>query len=98
MYDASYLPVHMKVSLIISVYKDVESLKTILEALRFQTHREFEIVVSEDGEWPAMKQFLQGYEHPNPILHLTQPDVGWRKNQALNNAIRKSSGEYLIFI
>jgi GT2 family glycosyltransferase len=88
----------MKISLIISVYKDVESLATILEALRFQTHRDFEIVISEDGEWPAMKQFLQGYEHPNPILHLTQPDVGWRKNQALNNAIRKSTGDYLIFI
>jgi GT2 family glycosyltransferase len=84
--------------LIISVYKDVESLETILEALRFQTYRDFEIVVSEDGEFPAMKKFLTGYKHPNSIIHLTQPDVGWRKNQALNNAIRKSNSPYLIFI
>jgi GT2 family glycosyltransferase len=88
----------MKISLIISVYKDIESLLVILEALRFQTYRDFEIVISEDGEWPAMKNFIEAYQHPNPILHLTQPDVGWRKNQALNNAVRKSSGDYLVFI
>jgi GT2 family glycosyltransferase len=55
-------------------------------------------VISEDGEFDGMKNFLQSYSHPNPIVHLTQPDIGWRKNQALNNAIRKASGEYLIFI
>ena len=88
----------MKISLIISVYKDAENLEVILEALRYQTYRDFEIVVSEDGDYPVMKKFLAGYRHPNPIVHLTQPDVGWRKNQALNNAIRKSSGAYLVFI
>ena len=31
-------------------------------------------------------------------MHLTQPDVGWRKNQALNRAIRSCGGDYLIFI
>ena len=88
----------MKVSLIISVYKDVVALRTILDALRFQRYGNYEIIVSEDGENEEMKQFLRGYSHPNPVVHLTQPDVGWRKNQALNRAIRESSGEYLIFI
>jgi GT2 family glycosyltransferase len=88
----------MDVSLIISVYKDVESLKTILEALKFQTHQGFEIVISEDGESPGMKAFLDQYRHPNKIVHSTQPDVGWRKNQALNQAVRKSNSDYLIFI
>jgi GT2 family glycosyltransferase len=88
----------MKVSLIISVYKDVENLRVVLESLKFQTYRDFEVVVSEDGEFEGMKTFLQSYQHPNKILHVTQPDVGWRKNQALNNAIRKCNGDYLIFI
>ena len=88
----------MMISLIISVYKDVGSLSTILEALRFQTRKDFEIVISEDGESQEMKAFLSHVTHPNPIVHLTQPDLGWRKNQALNNAIRKSTGLYLIFI
>ena len=88
----------MKVSLIISVYKNVADLHTVLEGLRFQSYKDFEIVISEDGAFDGMKSFIQQYAHPNPILHLTQPDVGWRKNQALNNAIRKCSGDYLIFI
>lgn len=88
----------MKVSLIISVYKDVENLKLVLDSLKFQTHKDFEVVVSEDGEFDGMKQFLAKYESPNKIMHLTQLDEGWRKNKALNNAIRKSNGDYLIFI
>ena len=88
----------MKVSLIISVYKDVESLRTVLDGLRFQSFKDYQIVVSEDGESDVMRDFLNGYTHENIILHLTQPDVGWRKNQALNRAIQECNGDYLIFI
>jgi glycosyltransferase involved in cell wall biosynthesis len=88
----------MKVSLIISVYKDVESLRTVLEGLKFQDYRNYQIVISEDGDSAEMRTFLQGYTHENPIVHFTQPDVGWRKNQALNRAIRQCEGDYLIFI
>ena len=88
----------MKISLIISVYKDVESLRTVLDGLQFQTYRNYEIVVSEDGESNVMRNFLQAYQSFDKLVHVTQPDVGWRKNQALNNAINKASGDYLIFI
>src|SRR5688572_27266506 len=88
----------MNVSLIISVYKDVSSLRTVLEGLKFQRYKDYQIVISEDGESVEMRDFLLNYSHENPIAHLTQPDVGWRKNQALNRAIKKSNGDYLIFI
>ncbi|MGC1243151.1 MAG: glycosyltransferase [Chryseosolibacter sp.] len=88
----------MDVSLIISVYKDVTSLRTVLEGLKFQRYRNYEIVISEDGESEEMRNFLGAYRCENPILHLTQPDVGWRKNQALNRAIQRSKGDYLVFI
>lgn len=88
----------MNVSLIISVYKDVSSLRTVLEGLKFQRYKHYEIVISEDGENDGMRDFLANYSHENPIVHLTQPDIGWRKNQALNRAIENSGGDYLIFI
>lgn len=88
----------MKVSLIISVYKDVESLRTVLHGLQFQTYENYEIVVSEDGESDIMRDFLRAYHAMGKIVHVTQPDIGWRKNQALNHAINKASGDYLIFI
>lgn len=88
----------MTCSLIISIYRNLADLKLVLEGLKLQSVRDFEIVVSEDGEDPSIRAFLETYTHPNPIRHLTQPDVGWRKNQALNNAIRKTTSDYLIFI
>lgn len=88
----------MKISLIISVYKNVTDLKVVLDSLKWQTYKSFEIVISEDGNSDMMHNFLSAYQHPNPLIHLTQEDEGWRKNKALNNAIRKASGDYLIFI
>jgi len=85
----------MKVSIIISVYKDTEALELILKNLSKQTYKEFEIIVSEDGNSQEMKSFL--LNHPN-VKHVYQEDIGWRKNKALNNAIKHTSGEYLIFI
>jgi len=88
---------NFKVSIIISVYKDLESLGLILESLINQTYKEFEIVVSEDGNSDEIKEFLKKYNNIN-LVHSYHEDIGWRKNIALNNAVRKSSGEYLIFI
>lgn len=87
----------MTVSLIISVYKDSVSLKTVLDALHYQSYKDFEIVISEDGESEVMATFVRNYTGL-PLVHLTQSDEGWRKNKALNNAILKSKGQYLIFI
>lgn len=86
-----------KVTVIISVYKNVGSLKMILNALRKQSVLADEIIISEDGESPEMKEFVSTLTDNN-IVHLTQEDLGWRKNLALNRAIIKAMGEYLIFI
>ena len=88
----------MTVALIVSVYKDIGSLKVILDALRFQTYTDFEIVISEDGNSAEMREFVSNYPFSNPVRHVTQPDEGWRKNKALNNAILSTSASYLIFI
>ncbi len=89
----------MKVSLIISVYKNTSFLGTVLDALCWQTTMPDEVIVSEDGDSLEMRDFLYGYALPNSkLVHLTQPDVGWRKNHALNRAILAASHDYLIFI
>ncbi|MFM6976257.1 MAG: glycosyltransferase [Sphingobacteriaceae bacterium] len=87
-----------KASLIISVYKNVRDLKVVLDALAFQTEKRFEIIISEDGNSLEMKTFVENYQTEFKLTHLSQADIGWRKNQALNNAIRASSSPYLIFI
>lgn len=88
----------IRISVIISVYKDVESLNLILNSLLDQTVDNFEIIVSEDCESEEMKIFMDKFSSYDNIVHLSQEDNGWQKNIALNNAVRKSTGDYLVFI
>lgn len=87
----------MKITIIISVYKNVKALKLVLDSILNQTHPVDEIIISEDGKSSVMQEFISTLSIPN-LIHLSQEDLGWRKNIALNNSIRKSTGEYLIFI
>jgi glycosyltransferase involved in cell wall biosynthesis len=86
-------------TLIISVYKDTQALGFILESLDHQTVMPTEIIISEDGNSPEMAAYVAEQKGRFPqLVHLTQEDEGWRKNIAMNNAIKASSYEYLIFI
>lgn len=91
----------MKVSVIISVYNHFEWLRLILDSLGMQTFKNFEVVIADDGSSPETVDAIKNYilNHPEiKIIHSWHPDKGWRKNMALNQAVRNSSGEYLIFI
>lgn len=88
-------------SVIIAVYNRFDWLRLILDALRMQTFSNFEVVIADDGsDDKTIKQIIE-YSNQYPelrIVHAWHDDKGWRKNTALNNAVRKSAGEYLIFI
>ncbi|MDD5211695.1 MAG: glycosyltransferase [Sulfuricurvum sp.] len=87
----------MKVSVIIAVYKDVESLSLIIQALKRQTYPNFEVIVAEDGNNMQMKEYVATIAGLD-IKHTTQEDIGVRKARSQNNGIMASTGEYLIFI
>ena len=90
-----------KCSIIISVYKDTDSLDLILESLCNQTIIPDEIIISEDGNSIEMSDYVEVAKEKYKKLdinHLFQEDKGWRKNIALNRAIVASKYEYLIFI
>ena len=89
----------MKVSLIAAVYKDIEALDVIIEALKKQTYTNFEFIIAEDGESKEMQEYLKNLGNlPFVLKHTTQEDKGIRKSKSQNNAIRAAEGEYLIFI
>lgn len=86
------------VSVIISVYDNTEFLKAVLDSLKLQTWKDFEIIISEDAQHAHMDAFIREYRFENPYKHLTQADEGWQKNKALNRAILEATGDYLIFV
>jgi len=87
----------MRVSLIIAVYKNVKALDLIIQSLRQQTYKNFEVVIVEDGQYPAMKEYIESINDLD-IKHTTQDDLGVRKARSQNNGLLASTGEYIIFI
>ena len=87
-------------SLIVSVYKSLQDLRSILFAASKQSFKNFEVIISEDGDSEGITQVLssQPFINPSQILHLSQPDLGFRKNRALNRAVMAARSPYLIFI
>ena len=85
-------------SIIISVYKNIDTLRAIFYALFNQSNPDFEIIVSEDGNDANMRNFVASFNAQRPLVHLTQEDLGFRKNKALNRAVAAARSQLLIFI
>lgn len=89
---------HPKATLIISVYKNTTFLEAVLLSVEKQTWKDFEVIISEDADSPEMRDFVAKVKLSMPVLHLTQEDLGWRKNLALNRAIQAAKTDWLVFI
>ena len=88
----------MFISVIVPVYKDLEALKLILDALNKQTYKNFEIVVAEDDDALETVEFLKAYKSEIKIQHYPQEDKNNRKAMILNKVMHHVLGEYIIFI
>ena len=89
---------NLKATVIISIYNNIQALKVVLDSLKAQTEKAFEIIISEDADFQEVSDFINTYTFENPYQLLTQEDKGWRKNRALNRAIKASNTNWLIFI
>lgn len=87
-------------SLIIAVYNKPDILRLVLAACARQSAPDFEVIVADDGSGPAVAETVNDAQrrYAYPITHLWHEDKGWRKNTMLNNAIRASTTDYLVFI
>lgn len=91
----------MNVSLIVAVYNQARNLELILETVKNQTIRNFEVVIADDGSSDRTPAVVEQFAADNPDIPLawvTQEDKGFRKTMILNKAILKSRGDYLVFI
>jgi glycosyltransferase involved in cell wall biosynthesis len=89
-----------RVSLIVAVYKRVDFLRLILEALERQTERDFEVIIAEDCRDRHTGSLVIEFKGRGvlDIAHVSQDDIGFRKNKILNAAIKESRGEILAFL
>jgi glycosyltransferase involved in cell wall biosynthesis len=90
----------MKLSVIITLYKNIPFLDMILAGLREQTYTDFEVIIAEDDDAPATLEFIKDRSArvPYPLRHISQQDLGFRKNEILNKAVIAAKGEFLVFL
>jgi cellulose synthase/poly-beta-1,6-N-acetylglucosamine synthase-like glycosyltransferase len=88
------------ISVIVAIYKKLDYLDFILQALERQSYKDFELVVAEDDNSTNTISFLDTARKKYffPIQHVSQEDKGFRKNKILNAAVVASKGEFLVFI
>lgn len=87
-------------TLVIAFYNHLNNLKLIFASLENQTHKNFEIIIADDGSQETCVKELHQYLETSPlkVLHLWQADSGFRKNRILNFSIINAKSDYIIFI
>jgi len=88
------------ISVIISIYKRLDMLNLILQALSRQSYTNFEVIVAEDNDAAETGAFIRDLreKYMYPIKHVSQEDVGFRKTAILNKALRVAEGEQIVFL
>ena len=90
----------MLISVVVTTYNRPMALKRVLQALSKQTDSDFEVIVADDGSRDDTREMIELLK-PSlsfPLIHAWQEDKGFRLNASRNNGIKKSSGDYLIFL
>ena len=90
----------MKLTLIITTYNWPESLLLVIESVKNQSILPDEVIIADDGSSKETKDLVIRLQKNSclNIIHLWQEDIGFRAAKSRNNAIFKSSGEYIILI
>lgn len=89
----------MKISVIVPVYNRLEHLRALFLCLLRQKKQADELIITDDGSSQKVLDFI-GDLIPKAqfkVKHIYQEDKGFRKTIALNNAVRNSTGDLLIF-
>ena len=86
-------------SVIVATHEQPAWLELVLWGYASQTHRDFELVVADDGSGPATRETIERFTAASgrAVVHVWHEDRGRRRPEILNRAILASSGEYLVF-
>lgn len=87
------------VGVVISTYNNPAWLEKVLWGYTFQTVKNLEIIIADDGSGQPTKDLIQRFQTTSSlnIKHVWQADEGFQKSRILNKAIEQADSEYLIF-
>ena len=89
----------MRVAVILATYNQPRWLEKVLWGYVVQTHRDFDVVIADDGSGPETAEVIERLRRESSlrIAHVWHEDRGFRKSEILNRAIIAADADYLIF-
>ena len=88
-----------QISIILSTYNQPSWLEKALQGYEFQTFKDFEILIADDGSKDETKLLIENYKKKSKlkITHIWHEDNGFQKTIILNKSIISSKSDYLLF-
>lgn len=91
------------ISLLLATYEMPKHLELVFAALERQSFSSFEILLCDDGSGESTKDVISRFaplfdKKGIVLVHLWQENHGFRKCRLLNEGIRRSRGELLVFL
>jgi glycosyltransferase involved in cell wall biosynthesis len=88
------------ISVVITTYNRPDALTAVVEACFAQDDRNFEIIIADDGSSNNTRDAVAELRarSPVPLLHVWQPDEGFRAARVRNLGTLAASGDYIVFL
>lgn len=90
----------MKVSLVVTTYDSPLFIRKAIGSILVQSRMPDEVIIADDGSGDETACIVQGFSEvfPVPVYHVWQEHMGFRAAKIRNEAIKKSSGDYIILL
>jgi glycosyltransferase involved in cell wall biosynthesis len=91
----------MKTSVIVATYNRPQHLRLCIMSLAASSVLPSEVLIADDGSTSetidTVLELQKSLKHAFPIIHVRQEHEGCRKQRVVNEAVRRSTGDYLFF-
>ena len=90
----------MRISLIVSTYEKSNYLDLVLASIASQIEMPWEVIIADDGSSIETTNVISQWRNRSifKLIHMFQPDDGFRLSRSRNLSSVKASGDLLIFI
>lgn len=90
----------VRTAVIVTTYNRPDALAMVLAGYFDQAHRDFELLIADDGSGPETRKLIadMAMRAPMPLRHVWQDDTGFRPGAARNRAAAATTADYLIFV
>ncbi len=89
----------MKIAIVVTTYNRPDALAAVLEGFLFQSDRDFELIVADDGSTSETRDVVDQFRERAsfPIEHVWQEDSGFRAARIRNLAVASTDADYIVF-